>query len=236
VSLGEFGLILIIPLFLQTARHYSAFATGGFLAALALGALITGPAAAARSHRFGRAQIVSVGMLLEAAGITGVGLAFSTTASGWRLVPPLLVYGAGLGLATAQLTSVILIDVDGDRAGEASGIQSTARQVGSALGVAILSTTLAVSFVTRLDLRATPLTPNERATVIAVAKDENGPALDILRRQPRLAAAIPEVEHAYIDAARTAAFLAACFVVLGFCASLRLPRQARAARLGHETA
>ena len=64
----------------------------------------------------------------------------------WRYEPFLFLYGFGIGLATAQLTSVILADVPPAQSGEASGIQSTSRQVGSALGVAILGSTLALLF------------------------------------------------------------------------------------------
>jgi hypothetical protein len=50
----------------------------------------------------------------------------------------LFLYGAGVGLATAQLTSVILADVPVSQSGQASGLQSTFRQLGSSLGVALL--------------------------------------------------------------------------------------------------
>ena len=50
----------------------------------------------------------------------------------------LFLYGAGVGLATAQLTSVILAEVPVEQSGQASGLQSTFRQLGSSLGVAIL--------------------------------------------------------------------------------------------------
>ncbi len=58
------------------------------------------------------------------------------------LVIPLFVYGIGVGFATAQLTSIVLSDVPVERSGLASGANSTLRQVGSALGIAILGTVL----------------------------------------------------------------------------------------------
>ena len=54
----------------------------------------------------------------------------------------LIVYGVGVGFATAQLTGVVLADVPVERSGQGSGTQSTARQVGSALGIAVLGTVL----------------------------------------------------------------------------------------------
>ncbi|WP_406280182.1 hypothetical protein OH799_13500 [Nocardia sp. NBC_00881] len=54
----------------------------------------------------------------------------------------LFLYGIGVGLATAQVTNVVLADVPADRAGQGAGIQSTARELGSALGIAALTTLL----------------------------------------------------------------------------------------------
>ena len=70
---------------------------------------------------------------------------------GHRLEPggaPFL-YGMGVGLATAQSTNAILVDVPPEASGQASGIQSTFRQVGSALGIAVLGTMLIVGLGTR---------------------------------------------------------------------------------------
>jgi predicted MFS family arabinose efflux permease len=145
VSLGEFGLIFVIPLFLQSVLGYTAFETGVVLLALAGGAFVAGPSAAQLAQRIGPRLVVQAGMALEAVGILLLGLTLSPTTTGWALAPYLFLYGLGIGLATAQLTSVILVEVPSRQSGEASGIQSTSRQIGSALGVAILGTTLWVS-------------------------------------------------------------------------------------------
>ena len=55
----------------------------------------------------------------------------------------LVVYGIGLGMASAQLTSTVLRDVSAEKSGQGSATQSTVRQIGSALGVAIMGTILA---------------------------------------------------------------------------------------------
>jgi hypothetical protein len=81
-------------------------------------------------------------MVLEAVGILAVTLLISTTLDGRMLFIPLFVYGIGVGFATAQLTSIVLSDVPIERSGIASGANSTLRQVGSALGIAILGTVL----------------------------------------------------------------------------------------------
>ena len=54
----------------------------------------------------------------------------------------LIVYGIGIGLATAQLTGVVLEQVPVEKSGLGSGVRGTARQFGSALGIAVLGTIL----------------------------------------------------------------------------------------------
>ena len=142
VSLGEFGLLFALPLFLQAVIGYSAFETGLVFLALAIGAFFAAPGAATFARRYGPRWVVTLGMALEAVGIVATTLLISTTVSGFMLAIPLFVYGIGVGFATAQLTSIVLSDVPVESSGIASGANSTLRQVGSALGIAILGTVL----------------------------------------------------------------------------------------------
>ena len=142
VSLGEFGLLFALPLFLQAVRGYTAFETGLVFLSLALGAFVAAPGAATFARRYGPRWVVTTGMILETVGIIATSLLISTTVSGFALALPLFVYGIGVGFATAQLTSIVLADVPIERSGIASGANSTLRQVGSALGIAIIGTAL----------------------------------------------------------------------------------------------
>ncbi len=142
VSLGEFGLLFALPLFLQAVIGYTAFETGLVFLALAIGAFFAAPGAATLARRYGPRWVVTVGMALEALGIVATTLLISTSVTGFMLAIPLFVYGIGVGFATAQLTSIVLSDVPVERSGIASGANSTLRQVGSALGIAVLGTVL----------------------------------------------------------------------------------------------
>ena len=148
VSLGEFGLLFALPLFLQAVIGYNAFETGLVFLALAVGSFFAAPLAAKAAHAWGPRRVVTLGMGLEAMGIIAVSLLISTEVSGLVLAVPLFVYGLGVGFATAQLTSIVLSDVPPERSGLASGANSTMRQVGSALGIAILGTVLFSGLVT----------------------------------------------------------------------------------------
>ena len=117
---------------------------GAALAVTAVGALVAGGAAATRSKRIGPAGgRPPRARALEAVGLALYAVLVGPDISAWRLTPALFLYGFGVGLATAQLTSVILADIPKERSGQ--GVRHTVdlASVGSALGIAILGATLA---------------------------------------------------------------------------------------------
>lgn len=226
VSLGELGMVFVLPLFLQGVLGFSAFRTGLLLVALAGGSFLAGPGAVALARRIGPRRVVTTGMGLEVVAIFSLSLILTPTVAGWALVPSLFVYGVGVGLATAQLTSVILADVPANRSGQASGMQSTFRQVGSALGIAILGTVLAVSLGngTADRLAQVPnLSPEVRAQTVELAKATAGQIIGELRARPDDAAIVDAIGVALTDAARRSALVASAFVLVGFGASWLLP-------------
>jgi EmrB/QacA subfamily drug resistance transporter len=224
VGLGEFGLVFVIPLFLQSVLGLSAFETGVVLVALAGGAFVAGGFAAPLTRRIGASRVVQLGLALEVVGIVAVGLTFAADRPAWQFCPQLFVYGLGVGFASAQLTSVVLTDVPPAQSGEGSGIQSTSRQVGSALGIAILGTALTTGLVTGTakNLAAASVPAPQRTAIVAVVERTGGAILPVFRRSPALQPAVAPVEEAFVTSARRAAFIAAAFVLLGLLASLRL--------------
>jgi EmrB/QacA subfamily drug resistance transporter len=226
VSLGEFGLLFVLPLFLQAVLGLSAFDTGLVFLSLAIGAFFAAPLAATLAKRYGPRRTVSLGMALEAIGIFFTTIQLSSTVEGIQLVIPLFIYGIGVGLATAQLTSVTLSDIPVEKSGLASGANSTMRQVGSALGIAILGTILFVSLGNgvRDKLGGVPGLPPQAAEGIAVAMESSaGQALSGIREQPGGDVVGPLLDQAFVDAARLTGFVAVLFVLLGLGFSVLLP-------------
>lgn len=220
VSLGEFGIILSLPLWLQNVLGYDALQTGFVLLALAIGSFVASGFAGAFGNRISPVTIVRVGLVAEIIGVAGLGLVISASATWLVIVPFLFVYGFGVGLATAQLTGVVLKDVPVEASGQGSGTSSTARQIGSALGIAILGTILFTSAGTALDARLSDLPAAQRTQVVNAVVDSAGAAIPGLEKQsPAIA---KDARIAFSDATRFAAFSAAGFLVLGFLATLRL--------------
>ncbi len=253
VSLGEFGLLFVLPLFLQAVLGLSAFETGALLVSLAAGSFLAAPISAQIARRYGPRRVVTIGMTLEAVGILVTTLLISDTVNAIVFVPGLVIYGLGVGFATAQLTSIVLGDVPPQESGLASGTNSTMRQVGSALGIAILGTVLAVGLASgvraQLEEHAPQLPTAAREGFALAIEESAGQVIPAFRGDPAALAAsgmIPEDflpflstpaakpvleqvatagEQAFVDAARAAGFVALGFVLLGVLFSFLLPKQ-----------
>ena len=227
VSLGEFGLLFALPLFLQAVRGYSALETGVILLALAGGSFVASGLGAPLSQRLGPVRVLQMGMLFEAVGILVLGFVLDTTVTGWQMAPWLFLYGMGVGFATAQLTGVILSEVPVAESGQASAVQSTSRQVGAAIGTAIIGAVLILG----LSTVATQLTdrgvPQAEATKVSDAVQQSaGQAIPGLAQAPNGEVLVEAASEGFAHAIRTVAWTAGGFVLLGALTSLLLPKNA----------
>jgi EmrB/QacA subfamily drug resistance transporter len=231
VSLGEFGILFSLPLWFQNVIGYTAFQTGLALLALAGGSFLASGLTAPIGRKRGTIFIVRLGIVLEIIGIGGLAIFLRPDSTWLTTTPLLLIYGIGVGFATAQLTGVVLTDVPLARSGEGSGIQSTSRQVGSALGIAILGTVLFATLGARYDTALADLGVPEaqRVQLVDAVKDSAGAAIPGLAANPGTAAVAEPARVAFTDASRVAALTAAGFLVTGLVASLSLgdPRRRR---------
>lgn len=145
VAMGEFALLFVLPLHLQNVLGLSALQAGWILAAMAAGAFVSGGMAAPLAKKITPASVATLGLTLESIGIALLALLLTPQLSGVAIGGILVIYGLGLGLASAQLTSVVLAEVPLAQSGVASAVQSTVRQIGTALGVAVASTVFVAS-------------------------------------------------------------------------------------------
>lgn len=227
VSLGEFGLLFALPLFLQAVRGYSALETGVILLALAGGSFVASGLGAPLSQRLGPVRVLQMGMGFEAIGILALGFFLSVTVTGWEMAPWLFLYGLGVGFATAQLTGVILSEVPVAESGQGSAVQSTSRQVGAAIGTAIIGATLLFGLngvASQLEERGVPAA--EAAQVSEAVASSAGQAIPQLAQQPGGETLVEGASAGFADAIRLVAWTAGGFVLLGLLASLLLPKNA----------
>lgn len=230
VALGEFGILFVMPLWIQSVTGFDPLKTGIILTSLAMGALLSGGMARHLSAALGPTNVVRLGMGLEIIGILGVAITLDPFRSPWWLCVPLFIYGIGLGLASAQLTSVVLEDVPPEASGRASAMTSTFRQLGSALGSAILGAVLfaGLGHFTTTDLASVSTLPaDQQEQIVSAVKGSAGQAIPKLEQIPGLEKEVQAAKDGYTTAAKDTAYLAAVFVFFGLMVSLGLPKDRR---------
>jgi predicted MFS family arabinose efflux permease len=229
VAFGEFGLMFTLPLLLQGALGYSALGAGWLLVSLAIGAFLVSGATPHLTQAIGQRSVVRIGLALEAVAVAGIALTLSLTIASWAIAAWLFVYGVGVGMATAQLSSVIMSDVPPAQGGQASGLQSTVRQLGSALGIAVLGTLLVTSLGAGLQERldASGMPPAASVQVVEIVRGSAGAAIPSLAADPQGAGAAYLARAAMVDASRRTAGFAAAALALGVLATLALPTPRR---------
>ena len=139
---GMQGFFIAFALWLQAGEHFSPLKAGLTAVAFSVGSFIAAPVAVPLAQKAGR-RVLAGGAVLMVAGIGGVALAaphVGVNGSPWPIVPGLVVAGAGLALLVIPLVNVVLAAVPAEVAGGASGLFSTAQQLGGALGVALIGT------------------------------------------------------------------------------------------------
>jgi EmrB/QacA subfamily drug resistance transporter len=128
--------LFMMSLYLQGARHYSAFHTGLMYLPISIAALTLSPLSGRLVGRFGsRPSLVAAGIIITAATMMLAGL--TVTAPVWAVVAIFAVFGAGFAVANAPITTTAVSGMPTDRAGAASAVASTSRQVGVSIGVAL---------------------------------------------------------------------------------------------------
>jgi EmrB/QacA subfamily drug resistance transporter len=138
LAMGEFGAFFVLPIFLQAGLHLSAIRSGTWLLPAGIMAFVGGGIGGQLSRRYGPKYVITIGLTLEALGIWLYVAAFSQSTTFLSLLPGLMLHGIGIGFATSQLTNVVLSDIPPQKAGSASGAAGMVRQVGTALGIALI--------------------------------------------------------------------------------------------------
>ncbi|WP_328602850.1 MFS transporter [Nocardia terrae] len=133
-ALGAF--LFDMSLYLQGTRHFSAVHTGLLYLPMALGMLVFSPLSGRLVGRHGtKPSLLMAGSLMAVAAI-GLTLLRADTPI-WQLVITFALFGIGFGMVNAPITTTAVSGMPLDRAGAASAVASTSRQVGVSLGVAL---------------------------------------------------------------------------------------------------
>lgn len=138
--LGMFGSIFLLSQFLQGALGYSPTEAGLRMLPWTGMPMLVAPVAGILADRFGGRPIVVAGLALQAAGLGLFAMVLAPDVSYAAQLPGLIVSGIGMALYFAPAASLVMSSVRPAEQGIASGASNALREVGGALGVAVLAT------------------------------------------------------------------------------------------------
>ena len=160
ISASMFAMFLYLTLYLQNILGLTPLQTGLRFLPLSIVSFVAAPIAGRLSARVPIRILLGIGLALNAVAMWLMSRV--STSSDWTvLLPGFIVAGIGIGLVNAPLASTAVSTVRQERAGMASGINNTFRQVGIATGIAALG----AIFASRVDPHA--FAPNASAAARA---------------------------------------------------------------------
>jgi EmrB/QacA subfamily drug resistance transporter len=212
---GLGGALFFVALYLQQVAGYSALKAGASFLPLTAMTFLLARRFGALADRHGPRLFMGIGPIFAAAGLAllmrlDAGADYVT-----QLLPALLVFGLGLSMTVAPLTSTVLGAVDEKHAGVASGVNNAIARVAGLLAIAVLGAFVASQFSSALDSRlgGKPLSPAARAAVSEAKKRS-------LTTAP--ASGVPPAERAQVRSALEHASSSAFDLGLGIGAVLVL--------------
>jgi EmrB/QacA subfamily drug resistance transporter len=168
-----FGFLFLSTQYLQFVLGYTPLAAGVRMLPYARAMIVAAPLSARLTARFGVRRVVTTGMLCFAGGLAVA--ASITAASGYgRLAIAMVAMGIGMGFAGTPATESIMSSVPPDRANVGSAMNDTTRELGGALGVAVVGSIVSSLYGSRLDGALPDGVP---APVAAVARESVGAAV-----------------------------------------------------------
>lgn len=218
-----FGLLFVFPQYIQVVRGNDAFGTGVRLLPMMAGLIVTARLSEVVARAVGAKIPVALGMVVVAAGLawgatTGMGTGYGEVA-GW-----LATIGAGVGLVMTPAMHSVLTAMPEGRAGSGTSVTMTLRQVGGALGVAILGSVASGTYSRGLPASAPPVAHDSVAAAAVAAARLHDPALLLAGRTAYL--------HAMDVVLITCAAVALAAAVVG---AILLPARAPSGPVGEES-
>jgi EmrB/QacA subfamily drug resistance transporter len=221
-----FGFLFLSTQYLQFVLDYSASAAGVRVLPYAAAMLVFAPLSARFVARLGTRRVVTAGMLIFSLGLATAATVTSGTGYG-RLAIALLLMGMGMGLAGAPATESIMSSLPPDRANIGSAVNDTTRELGGALGVAIVGSIISSLYARRL---STGLPDDVPERLADASRESLGAAVQL---PGSLGAEVADAARdAFVQAMSTASIVVACFAVLGAVVAWRyLPRRGESPHL-----
>ncbi len=249
IAFGMMSLFLPVVIYLQSVRGFSALTAGLTLAPMSLTSMFIAPFAGRLADRFGGKYILMTGISVFAVGFGSLIYVAGPDSTWINFLVPAIVAGAGMGMTFAPMTTVAMRDISPRMAGAASGLLNTTRQLGAAIGSAVVGAILQNQLATTLHNQAvshaSALPAAYRAQFISafssvasngfeIGTGQNGAKLPA-NLPPAVAHQLATLAHdvftsAFIDAMKGTLVVPIAFLALTALSALLIRRTPRAAQ------
>src|SRR5437899_2178038 len=150
ISFGMLSLFLPLTIYLQSVRGFSALAAGLTFAPMSLTSMVVAPFAGRLADKIGGKYILLTGISLFTIGFGLVTYVAGPDSTWLTFLVPAIIAGAGMGMTFAPMTTVAMRNISPQMSGAASGILNTTRQLGAAIGSAVVGALLQSRLATTL--------------------------------------------------------------------------------------
>lgn len=215
VSFAMMGFLFFSAFYLQSVRGYTPLQAGTCTVALAVANVVFGPLSTVLVRSIGPRYVCATGMLAVTAALTGVSFV-TQQAPVWLILTLFALLGAGVACVMPTAAVSIMNAIPREKAGVASAMNNTMRQLGGALGVAVLGSVMGAAYRNGIEGELAVLPPSIR--------HEAGESLDAtLLAATRLGESglAAPARQAFLDAMHLAAGAAAVAAFAGALAVLR---------------
>ncbi|MGW2235473.1 DHA2 family efflux MFS transporter permease subunit [Streptomyces sp. NPDC001759] len=231
--LGLIGFFFVLSLYFGMVQQLGTLEAGARLLLVPVAAIVAGAPAGRLMHRVPARWMITVGLLLIAGSLlamTNLDAGTSYGSIAWRLI----VLGLGLGLVTTPMTATAVAAVPHHLAGMASAANNAFRQVGGALGPAVLGALLSTRAVHALPghLADAGVTGGQAHAIVATAKEGGLGAVAGMNLGSKAGQVYAALGDSLIDGMRLCLIVAAGLVLVAAVCGvtlLRRPQQAAAA-------
>ena len=155
-----FGIFLVLFPFFQAVLGWSALRSAAGMLPMAVAMMPLSTVAPRIAARFGSRNTMLLGVVTFSAGLVIMALQASVSGGYLSVLPGLIVIGLGMGLTMTPSTTAITETLPDDKQGVASALNDTSRELGGALGMALLGSVLSAAFRTNMQDRLADL-PSE---------------------------------------------------------------------------
>ena len=146
VFFAMFGSYFLFTQYLQLVHGYSPLGAAIRIVPWALAYMISATQSAKLVVKFGQRMVVSTGLLIAGTGLAIVAATSTVGGSYWPFAIGIVVQALGMGITTAPSTGAIMRSLPLHKAGVGSAVNDTTRELGGALGVAVLGSLVASHF------------------------------------------------------------------------------------------